>query len=207
MRYEALVKIGDNVNDALSPEEAEAHLYKDGDIVVVRPEGWAWGRREVKEFLIVTLPEGLTEQEAQELESEVSVQGAKPKGNPHDEPEDERHVLHRRRRYQADVRGVLRQAILSGAANATPGPTQPASAQPASPQPVTERQMRARLRDPDLEYQPVKGMAVKDSLLNDKTKGRKLTNQIKATEKQLQDEGYQVVKPKKVKIKNVSVDP
>ena len=36
---------------------------KAGDIIAVKPHPWKWGKKEVKEYLIVTM-DGLTEQEA-----------------------------------------------------------------------------------------------------------------------------------------------
>jgi len=53
MIYEALVKFDTNKNDSLSPQDQERILFQQGDIVVIRPRGWQWGRLEKKEFLII----------------------------------------------------------------------------------------------------------------------------------------------------------
>lgn len=68
-KYEALIKITDNVNPNA---ENQGALYKSGDIVVIRELGWNWGRREVLEFLIVPLT--LTEEEAVALVQPVLVE-------------------------------------------------------------------------------------------------------------------------------------
>jgi len=66
---ELLVKINNNVNEALPPEEQGA-LYKEGDVVVIRPDGWNWGIKERQNFLVVPIDEPLTDEEIQAITSE-----------------------------------------------------------------------------------------------------------------------------------------
>jgi len=66
---ELLVKINDNRNDSLPPEEQGA-LYKEGDVVVIRPDGWNWGVKERQNFLVVPVDEPLTDEEIIAITSE-----------------------------------------------------------------------------------------------------------------------------------------
>ncbi len=60
--YEILVKLGDNV---LTDPEADKGSFKEGDIVMIKPAGYLWGKEERQKFLIVQAR--LTEREAADL--------------------------------------------------------------------------------------------------------------------------------------------
>ena len=60
--YEILVKLGDNV---LPDPEADKGSFKEGDIVMIKPAGYLWGKEERQKFLIVQAR--LTEKEAADL--------------------------------------------------------------------------------------------------------------------------------------------
>ena len=66
---ELLVKINDNINESL-PSEEQGGLYKEGDVVVVMPDGWNWGVKERQNFLIVPIDEDLTAEEIQDVVAE-----------------------------------------------------------------------------------------------------------------------------------------
>jgi cellobiose-specific phosphotransferase system component IIB len=61
--YEALIMVKDDGYD---------EGYREGDIVVVRPKGWSWGKLEVKEFLI--MPIEVTDEEAKMMETSVEIE-------------------------------------------------------------------------------------------------------------------------------------
>lgn len=98
LEYEALVKIEDNVNPSLPPEKQGA-LWKAGDIVVIRPKGWVWGRMEVKHFLIVNLG-FLEESDVEALLEGVTVNYEETDMTEHKE-------LIARKRYRLNVTALL----------------------------------------------------------------------------------------------------
>jgi|TARA_Y100000310_G_scaffold117826_1_gene116567 hypothetical protein len=54
---EALIKLQDSVNPSKTAEEAEIQLYKRGDVIVIRDDGWAWGAKETfPAFEVVSIP-------------------------------------------------------------------------------------------------------------------------------------------------------
>ncbi|MHC4397452.1 MAG: hypothetical protein ACYS1A_17565 [Planctomycetota bacterium] len=100
--YEALVKLEDNVNPDLPPEKQGA-LWKGNEIIVVRPKGWSWGRKEVKHFVIVPLG-FLTEEEAAALEEDVKIDYEEEDDKGEMQPQIE---FVQRRRHRIDVGALL----------------------------------------------------------------------------------------------------
>ena len=47
-------------------DEAETHRKKEGDIIAVKPSPWQWGKKELDQYLIITI-DGLTKEEADKL--------------------------------------------------------------------------------------------------------------------------------------------
>ena len=47
-------------------DESESHRKKEGDIIAVKPSPWQWGKKELDQYLIVTI-DGLTKEEADKL--------------------------------------------------------------------------------------------------------------------------------------------
>ena len=47
-------------------DEPEAHRKKEGDIIAFKPAPWNWGRKEIDQYLIVTV-EGITQSEMVQL--------------------------------------------------------------------------------------------------------------------------------------------
>lgn len=63
-------KVAMKVSMALAVEDGGGTRHKAGDIIAVKPEGWQWGKEEVKRYLIVEveLPGITSIEEAQKLQ-------------------------------------------------------------------------------------------------------------------------------------------
>lgn len=123
MEWEALVMIKDSeVLKGINPDQ----VYREGDIVVVRPKGWEWGTLEVKEFLIILIDIDDADMVQEEISIEFEVDSTKKviskseKSHPgrlhepkvdHEEeqlPEKQRAVIIRRR-FHIDSETLLNQ--------------------------------------------------------------------------------------------------
>lgn len=77
-------KISMKVSIALATYDGEGTRHKAGDIIAVKPAGWQWGRKEVKEYLIaeVELPGISSLEEAEKLQLPLYENGTlDPEGN------------------------------------------------------------------------------------------------------------------------------
>ena len=96
--YDVLIKVGDNYSP--DPNENETAMFKDGDIVTIKPAGADWGGvvAEGKKFALIQAY--LTEEEVKELKSPEISETIDSKGN----------ILQRvirRRRYRIDMGAMV----------------------------------------------------------------------------------------------------
>lgn len=156
MLFEALVKITDNVNTNLSDEKQITALWKRGDIVVVKPKGWSWGREEVKHFLIVTLPEDWTEEECYCMATHMLVEGEKVSADETDIIPTPTQQVVCRSRYSIDIDEWLERCCDSE------------SGLEGQELLDLKTAARARMNDTGDEYQPVKEFKIHKDCVEDK---------------------------------------
>lgn len=169
-RFEALVLPEDNVNESLTDDEKERLLYKRGDIIVCRPKGWTWGRKEVRRFKIIELPE-MTEEEARALEEPIEAQAVFL--DPDSGGEVTEAATIRRRRHRVDLDALLARVEPSAPARAT---------------------MRMSFADPELEFQPLKDTPCLKAELLDKMGQAAVRETITAEENRMKSKPGRIVK-------------
>lgn len=189
MKYEALVKIHDSINKSLSPDDQASKLYKSGDIVVIKPKGWKWGRQEVKHFLIIELPNDIDEDEVELLTSPVSIdileidneEGISTIGLDTNLDDVSRRIVPRemirRRRHKIDIVDTLTNVL--------------------SDSPKSMNNHIKSVSNRDKEYQPLKDKPIRRTFIEDKTDRQDVKDiVVKAKEKvskEIQDESFEML--------------